>query len=74
LAALREASAAEESASAELSAHGVGADVDVVLGFDLARSGHLAGEIAAHDPSGLYRDNTPLTVSGAGGHSDDEDQ
>ena len=46
-------------------AHGVGADIDVVLRLDLARSGDDAGQILAHHAAGLHRDHAALAVNGA---------
>ena len=53
---------------------GVGADVDVILGLNLARGGHQAGQILAHDVAGLHRDDAPLAENGAGVNADREDQ
>ena len=47
-------------------AHGVGADVDVVLGLDLARGGDEAGQILARDDCRLHRDHAALAIYGAG--------
>ena len=48
-------------------AHRVGADVDVILGLNLAGSGHLAGqEIRADYLAGLHGDNASLAVNSAG--------
>ena len=47
-------------------AHGVGADVDVILGLNFARSGHLAGQILAHDSARLHGDYAAFAVYRAG--------
>src|ERR1022692_3912721 len=57
-------------------AHGVGADVDVILGFDLAGGGDDAGQILPHHGPGLHRDQTALAINRAGINAradDDED-
>ena len=56
-------------------AHGVGADIDVVLGLYFTRGGDYAGEILACDAAGLHRDHAALAIHGAGidprgGHQD----
>ncbi len=56
-------------------AHGVGADVDVILGLDFAGRGHQAGQILAHHRARLHGDHAALAVHRAGinagpGHQD----
>src|ERR1019366_1588902 len=47
-------------------AHGIGADVDIILGLDFAGRCHDAGQILAHDAAGLHRNQTFLAINRAG--------
>ena len=51
-------------------AHGVCADVDVVLGLDFAGGGHEAGQVLLDDLAGLHGDDAALAVDGAGVDAD----
>jgi hypothetical protein len=55
-------------------AHGVRAYVDVILGLNLAGSGHEAGQVAAQYPARLHGDYAALAIDGAGPHPDDRNQ
>ncbi len=53
---------------------GVGADIDVVFGFNLAGSRDQAGKILADRLAGLHGDQTFLAINGAGVNADSGQQ